>query len=470
MKRFLHFILLFGVVAVFLCSCNDEESDYEPAPPVVTPPTVSIGSGNFSMELMDSLILKADVTSTLATSYCWTMDDNQVSADSIYVFKAQRSGIYEISFTATNTDGSVHKTISITVQPGKYKYGTFILNEGLISTHGSLVYISPRGEITDDAYYRENGKYLGDLTQDLFIYNNKMYIVAQIGDRKVHTRGSLTVVNAETMKVEKVYQAEFSNAKFLNQPTHIAVLGENDIYMRDAKGIRLFHPFDTTFVTIAGSEKAHKNTMVVAAGKLFAAIKGGKTMAVIEKGKVAVSTAISFDGNVSGIVKSSDGKLWVSDESGKISKVDPVTYQILAQNQLEGDAAARLKINPVSSQAAAPHITAKGDTLYISATKTQIYRHIFSANTTKLMVDAKDAIPAPSDYFVGSPFTVYNTCAVNPVSGEVILNTLEGWGAARFKNHITVFDFCSDTYPRVARDYFGYTDYPANVFFTYNFE
>ena len=81
-------------------------------------------------------------------------------------------------------------------------------------------------------------------------------------------------------------------------------------------------------------------------------------------------------------------------------------------------------------------------------------------------------------YFQATNFQAYNTCAVDPVTGEVYLNTLEGWGGSRHRNHISVFDFSwqASRRPgsynitvRLARDYANYLDYPANVYFTHNF-
>lgn len=480
MKKFYHFILLFGFIAGFLCACDDD--DYTPLAPIV-----NITNGDQIIELTDSIIFKANVTSTLATTYSWVIDKEEVSNNSIYVFKADHSGNYTLQLTVASEAGSQTQSINILVKEGKYKHGTFILNEGFVGTHGSLIYISPNGEITPNVYQHENGKYLWNLTQDLFIHNNKMYIISQKGTDISSDYGALTILNAETLKEEFSYPFPWDLG--FNAPTHIAVLGENDIYIRDGftttgGKIRVFHPADSTVSIISGTEGASKNTMAVVKGKLFASISNKPVVVVIEKGKNEVSKTINFDGLVSGIIKSSDNKLWVSDESGKISKIDPDTYEIIAYNQLTGEAAERLKINPDDSHAAAPHITAKGDTLYMSATTTTIYAHIFNADNTTgataLAVDAKYYVPASPDYWEGNwthPF-VYNTCAVHPITGEVYINTLKGIGGERHNNHISIFGF---TYsysrrgklqatPRLARDYADYLDYPANVYFTYNFE
>lgn len=475
MKKLYFFFIVWGLMTSLFISCDDD--DYIP-----TLPIVGFAQGNYSMELTDSIVFKAEVTNGLENTFSWTLNSEEVSNGETYVFKAENSGTYQLALTAKNSDGSTTKTATINVNPGKYKNGTFILNEGLMGTRGSLIFISPDGNITGNAYFIENGKRLPGLTQDLFIYNNKMYIIAQQGT-DASSYGSITILKAETLKEEFYYS--FPGESNFTSPTHVAVLGEDDIYIRDEKnGISLFHPSDSTVTKIDGSEAAHKNTMAAVNGKVFAAIRNAKSLAVIEKGKTNVTTTIKFDGDVSGVIKSSDGKLWVSDESGKISKVDPDTYKIISSNQLTGAAAERLKINPVSSQAAAPHITAKGDTLYMSATTTTIYAHIFSKNLTQEMVNAKYYIPEYPEYFEGTWFFVYNTCAVDPVSGEVFLNTLKGKGGERHDNHISIFDFSWSVqdlgipgFPpmigittRLSRDYANYLDYPANVYFTYNFQ
>ena len=71
------------------------------------------------------------------------IDNKEVSNNSIYVFKADHSGNYTLQLTVASEAGSQTQTINILVKEGKYKYGTFILNEGFVGTHGSLIYISP---------------------------------------------------------------------------------------------------------------------------------------------------------------------------------------------------------------------------------------------------------------------------------------------------------------------------------------
>lgn len=480
MKKINYLTLLFGLFAGLFTSCSDDIYNTYVIKQVTPSAGLSIttmDAGNFTMELTDSLVFRAALSANSpATSFKWTVNEAEVSTDSIYVFKTDRSGKYQLALSVSNADTTYTQNADIIVREGKYKHGTFILNEGLIATHGSLIYISPEGEITPNAYYAVNKKTLFSLTEDMFIHDNKIYIVSQKSDIPGNN-GGLTILNAETLKEEFCYS--FPEGQ-IGQPTHISVLGKDDIYMRHDKGISVFRLSDSTMTFVEGSEKAHWNTMAVAHNKVFSTYEKEPSVMVIEKGSTKVSHKIPFDGLVSGIIPSSDGKLWVSDETGTISKVDPDTYEIIDAHTLKGNAAKLLKRNPASSQAAAPHITAKGDTIYMSATKTDIWCHIFGINQTALAVKAGENhyIPDSQDYYDSEQFQAYNTCAVDPVTGNVYLNTLMGWGGFRHRNHISVFNFKWEVsvntgrlkaQVRLARDYSGYLDYPANVYFTHNF-
>ena len=442
MKKFNFTLLVCLLLAGIFASCDDD--DKYPVPPEVSIESVN---GVFAMPQEDSIVLKAKVESPLPTTLSWSVKGNEVSKDTVFTFKMNELGTYDVKLTATNADGVTSATTSIEVY-GKYKYGTFVLNEGYQADPSTLIFISPKGILTDSAYYKANGSMLSLLSQDLFIANNKLYIISQ----KSGDDGYLIVANAETLKKEAGYKTELEDK--VSSPTHVAVLGDDDIYLRDNEGIKVFHPSSGELFLIEGAERANKNTMAVTEGKIFAA--AGNNVLVIEKGKNKISKSIEFNDPVRGVVKSSDGNLWVSTSAGEISKVDAQNYTIIKTNTLPGDAISTQSASYTST----PCITAQGDTLYMNGTGTKIYRHIFSKNQTDLMVDAANIVPTTS---------VYNTIAVNPVTGEVYLNTIKGWGNDRLINHISVFDF-SETEPKLSANYKNHTNYPAGTFFTYNFQ
>lgn len=447
MKKNIVYFLSCLVLIVGLAACSDDDK----AP--LSPLTVAI-EGTEAQEVVQgaTLSLKAVVEGSTEVEYVWTLNGKQVSTTSTYDFTATDLGDSEILLTISNAEqGDASAKLSLHVY-GKYKYGTFILNEGSAwggDKGGFMVFISPEGEVVDKAFQTENaGAWLGGVPQDLFIANNKLYIVAQNGGNE---GGYLTVVNAETLKLEKAFGNELEDK--VNGPTHVAVLSDDNVYLRDNAGISLLHPSTGEVAFIEGTAGARKNTMAVAQGKVFAS--QSKNLLVIEAGKNKVSATVEFDSNISGVVKSSDDNIWVSVSSGKIAKVNAKDYSIIKENDLAANAADAAK-TLVASFAAAPSITAKGDTLYMSALSTKIYRHIFSTNETKLMVDAKDMVENAN--------IVYNTVAVEPVTGDVYFNTIKGYSDVNV-NQISVFDFSGDA-PVLKAAYNDHTKYPAGVFFT----
>lgn len=466
MKKNIFYFLSCFIILVGLVSCNDEEDNS------LSPLSLTIETVNQSKPevlLGNSLELKASTNSNTnikyhwiangqkENTYSWTLNGKEVSTEPTYLFTGNELGTYEIKLVVSNIlQGRAAATTSVNVY-GKYKYGTFILNEGALlmgDKGGYLIFISPEGEITNQVFQLENnGSWLGSVPQDLFIHNGKMYIVTQNGGNE---GGFLTIVNAETLKLEAAFQSELAGSSN-TWPTHVAVLADDAVYLRGNAGISKFNPLTKESTFIEGSNGARKNTMAVVNGKVFAA--QSKNLLVIEAGKDEVAQKIEFDSNLSGVLKSNDNNLWISLSSGKILKVDTKTYatieahDIMAENP---DAARTLS----ASFAAAPSITAKGDTLYMSALASKIYRHIFKTNETKLMLDVKDMVEN-----VG---VVYNTVTVDPVSGDVYFNTIKGYGANVAINQISVFDFNGST-PVLKAAYKDYTRYPAGVFFTSNF-
>ncbi|RHR40271.1 DUF5074 domain-containing protein [Parabacteroides sp. AF18-52] len=439
MKKNLIYFSLF-VFAGLVASCSDDDEKYTPIPPVVS---IENTSGTLSVAQEDTLYFKANIESPIESSFQWSVNGKEASTDSILKFTSEEMGKFEIALTAKNADGEHSATTSVEVY-GKYKYGTFVLNEGS-GSNGTLIFISPKGGITDSIYYKANGSFLGGVSPDLFIANNKMYIVSQNGGGD----GFLVIANAETLKKEVGYQDELKTT--LSWPTHIAVLGENDIYLRDNNGVSLFNPSSKTVTFIKGTKNAQKNRMAVADNKVFASTNS-KTIVTIETGKDTISHTIEFDDAISGLIKASDGNLWVSSGK-KIMKINTKDYSVMQENEVEPFSS--------SSNMATPAISAKGDTLYFSGGTTKIYRHVFSKNQTDFMVDART--------MVENAGIVYNYLGVNPMTGEVLLNTIKGYGKDYLINNISVFDFSSNE-PKLAANYENYTRFPAGIFFTYNFE
>lgn len=335
--------------------------------------------------------------------------------------------------------------------------GIFILNEGsAFQEDGSLIYITSGKEVLENTYFNINGKTPGNVTQDLFIKDDKMYIISQ--NKKSSSDGMLLVADARTLKKEANYSDEMSS---LSWPTHVAVLNEKNIFIRDNNGIYVFDSTTGKLTFVKGSGDALKNRMAVADHKVFAA--GNGRILVLEADRDEIAKTIEIGADISGVLRAKDGNIWVSAIKTRqkpekvttqiISKIDSKNHSIIKSNELtEGS----LYVGFGSS----PGITAKGDTLYYSGNESKIYRHIFSIDETKLMVNAKDVEPDAN--------IIYNTIAVHPVTGKVYMNTIKGYGNDFKINSILEFNF-SGSKPELTNNFKDHTRFPAGIFFPANF-
>jgi len=446
MKKSVIVLAAFAVLATVSCSKKDTA---EPAPEA----SIENILARSSVAQEDTLVFKARATP--GSTFAWSVDGKDAGIkDSVFKFTSVVMGEHSISVTVSRNHQNTTAQTSVTVY-GKYKNGTFILNEGNMTTeNGSLIFISPSGVVTDSAYFKANGSELGNVAQDLFIFNNRIYIISQNG--KTNSVGSsfandgmLVVANAETLKKEAAYNNELTTLKW---PTHVAVLNEENVILRDNNGLYRFNTLTKTLTFIKGSRSAAKLTMAVSNNKVFAA--AGTKVYVVEPNKDTLTYILDMKASVSGVVKAVDGNVWVSTTTApaKISKINYRDYSLIKANEIA--------IGSLSAGfGATPGITAKGDTLYFSGAGTKIYRHIFSMGATEFMVDAKTMVENAN--------VVYNNIAVHPLTGEVYLNTIKGYGPDLLINSTATFNFSNGI--AVSANYKNHTHFPAGTFFTWNY-
>ena len=340
--------------------------------------------------------------------------------------------------------------------------GVFVLNEGNMTTeNGSLIYIAPDEQISDRVYNNANGASLGNVSQDIFIKGDKMYIISQNGKTNplglgFENDGMLIVANSETLRKVASYTDELSA---LSWPSHVAVLDEDNIFIRDNAGVYRFSSTTEELQLISGSTRAAKNRMAVVNDKVF--FYAGRDLSVIEKNNDAVSVTIDMGAAISGIEKSKDGHLWVATTGSphKITKINSADYSVIRANEITTGTVA-------SGVFATPGITTKGDTIYYGGGTRSIYRHIFTTGESKEMISR-----AELQSLVPDANMVYNSMAVHPVTGRVYLNTIKGYGWDFTINNITVFDFDDEEAASVLHtNYRNYTSFPAGIFFPYNFQ
>lgn len=449
MKRLIYPLTIF--LAVLLFSCQKD------TPTTNTTIDIKIEgvttNENLTLPLGSSLLLKVVSNNATNLSVAWSVNGKEVSTKTEYKFIATELGDHTIIAVVNHNGVETSSEVTIKVH-SKYEHGTFILNEGnMTSENGFLSFITPLGEITDSVYYKENGKSLGNTCQDLYIANNNIYIVCQNGEG-MDGEGSFIIADAKTLKKK----ASYSKSNFQNNtlPAHIAVVGSN-VFIQGNSGITLFDEKTATFTLIPNTKGAARNNMAVIGEKVFAS--AGNSMMVLssKNGEINVET-IACAGRVGGIIKSSDNNIWLAcgGSPSTITKVNAKTHEFIEQHTIS-------EVDLSSSRRTSPTICAKADTIYMKAEgdrATEIWCHIFSKNETKLMVNVKDHVENGKQG--------YNAINVNPKTGYVYVNTIKGYGSDFLINNITIWNFNGNT-PVLEKDYKNHTHFPAGIYFTDNF-
>ena len=368
-------------------------------------------------------------------------------------------GLGELRLQGTDENGLVYLAIArVSVKGSGFAdpAGVFILNEGNMTTeNGSLIYIDKEGKVLDYAYRTMNGTELGNVTQDIYIFNKKMYIISQNGKTNAvgtgfDNDGMLVVANSETLVKEATFNEELSA---LNWPTHIAVLDEKNIFIRDNYGVHLFDSEAGIETLIEGSKGAGKLTMAVADGKVFA-IAGSKLL-VLEKGKTTVGKTIDMGQQIAAVAKANDGNLWVSMQGSpaKIAKVNSKTGESIKTNVVT-------EVNLNAGAGAGCSITAYQNKLYYSGLGSKIYRHDFETGTTTMLGDVKE--------FNSEMTMTYNPIAVHPITGHIYMNRIKGYGWNFLINSIFELEDTGNGL-KIVHEYRDYTHFPAGIFFPASF-
>lgn len=349
--------------------------------------------------------------------------------------------------------------------------GTFVLNEGNMTTeNGSLTWISPEGYIIDDAYKTVNGTELGNVAQDMAFCDGKIYVISQNGDENAvgttfENDGMLVVMDAGTLrKTDSFTRKELSG---LDWPSHVAVLDEQHIYIRDNAGVYRLDGTTGTLTFVEGSDEAPKSQFVTMNGKVYT-YKSGLMSKILEistendaVNSISLPFRVSYDINeVLGIQKSDDGKIWIMTFGfGKsaIGKFDPTTKEI--KQPLLG-----IKVGVGSSGVA---FAARGNDIYYADNMT-IYHLAFDDDKEDDTNEAGDPVSA-EEWMVDvsaldkNAGLQYNGLGVHPVTGRVYINTLKSF-ANYGQNQIWGFDFGTSTEAPAVK-YENYTSFPAGFFF-----
>lgn len=347
--------------------------------------------------------------------------------------------------------------------------GAFVLNEGNMTTeNGSLTYITPEGYVIDDAYKFVNGTELGNVAQDMAFYDGKIYVISQNGDGNavggdVTNDGMLVIADAKTLKKIKSFTRQELSG--LDWPSHIAVLDESHIYIRDNAGISRFDAASGSLTFIEGSEGAPKSRFVTMNGKVYThylkSYMGGLYEISAESDavtKYSFPFKVDVDINeVLGIAPASDNEMWVMTFGFGKTAIGRFNFtdKKIVQRQIS--------IKPSVGSSGIAFAACGNDMYYADGTTIYTMKFDDSEDLTsdsgiqaeKYLCDLNGIDPDAG--------ILYNGLAVHPVTSHVYINTIKSF-AQYTKNQIWVFDFASGNVNPVAK-YGDYTNFPAGTFF-----
>lgn len=205
--------------------------------------------------------------------------------------------------------------------------GTFVVCEGNMTTaNGMVVYYDKTGKEYTEVFEQANGGMeIGNVAQDIYMANGKIYLLTQNGNN-MGGAGRLVVCDARTMRMEYADPLVFKTpAGKATWPQHLVITSEtkgfiqySEAGMEPTSGIcaitlspgkvQVGATVDGTFgkFTTVG---AIKTRMVYSRGKIYAGC--GHGVVIINPTSGLVEKRLDYPGQqVKGIAKGADGKIW----------------------------------------------------------------------------------------------------------------------------------------------------------------
>jgi len=223
--------------------------------------------------------------------------------------------------------------------PPAWKNRTYFVLEGNMSNQeGALCYVDENGTYHDRAFREANGKPIGNVLQDMYIANGKIYLITQNGPGNgVGGGGYFVVADEETLKEEVIcgegssfHKAESPDGVVI-WPQHLVVVSDKKAYVRystsdmeQSSGVKilnletnelgedimdLYGPFPGTANENNGSTKLR---MLFTGGKVF--VPCGNTLKVLDpvSDRVVDTITIENASQIKGIVQTPDGNIWMA--------------------------------------------------------------------------------------------------------------------------------------------------------------
>jgi YVTN family beta-propeller protein len=272
--------------------------------------------------------------------------------------------------------------------------GVFILNEGnFMGGNGSLSFYSyDSAEISNDLFYKKNGRPLGDVPNSLEILGDKLYIV-------VNNSGKIEVINISTFE-------SVSTINGLNSPRNISFINNEKAYVTSiySDSLTILNLTDNKisgYINIRRSSEA----IVVSGEKAFVANwMGGNEVMVINTGNNKLVDSIKVGIEPESMVMDENGTLWVLCNGGW--KRDNFA-ELVGINSITNKVEKRLVFPSKTESPSCLTINGDGETLY------------FLENGVRKM-SIYDSV-VPSVVYIAESGHYFYKLGVNPVNNDIFV-------------------------------------------------
>lgn len=389
----------------------------------------------------EEMTISAEVKSIRTCTYAWKEDGKVLSTEKTLKYTSRRKGDIVLSFSATNEGGTSTKDIVVKVS-SSYYYGMFMLNEGNMSNETGIVSFIGNDGVKIDSIFQKanNGKKLGNVTQDMWIGKENIYFVAQNGPE------NLIVADRYTLKQKASIKGGFTNNTW---PTHLAVTDNNKAYVRGNSGISIVDLKTMTVTGMVENARANKQTMEFINGKVIAA--SGSELLIINPNTDKVEKRIAT-GTIASIAEGINHCIWVGAGS-ELLKIETTNFTIETRYSMpEG-------FNIKSGWAPAGLCTNYYNNNVYWLQGTKICKYDASNKIASILVNVKDKFENAN--------MVYGGLGLNPKTSEVYFGYIKGYGMDYLINGIGSVD---GTTGSTVKHFKNCVRFSVGAFFTDNFD